>query len=72
MPSSNGEGPKQIVEAVNHGKLSEEKLDQAVERLLHVIFKAVDSKREHASYNQTTHHQLTRRSCERNDGPAEK
>ncbi|MGG1640315.1 beta-glucosidase [Paenibacillus sp. NRS-1782] len=60
MPSSNGEGPKQIVEAVNHGKLSEEKLDQAVERLLHVIFKVVDSKRENASYDQTTHHQLAR------------
>ncbi|MFK4300458.1 beta-glucosidase [Paenibacillus sp. RC254] len=60
MPSSNGEGPKQIVEAVNHGELSEEKLDQAVERLLHVIFKAVDSKREHASYDQTVHHQLAR------------
>ncbi|WP_418026924.1 glycoside hydrolase family 3 C-terminal domain-containing protein [Paenibacillus sp. JJ1722] len=60
MPSSNGEGPKQIVEAVNHGELSEEKLDQAVERLLHVIFKAADSKRENASYDQTAHHQLAR------------
>lgn len=45
MPSSNGEGPKQIVDAVNRGELSEEKLDRAVERLLGIIFKTVDNRR---------------------------
>ncbi|MEK4005189.1 glycoside hydrolase family 3 C-terminal domain-containing protein [Paenibacillus sp. FSL H3-0333] len=61
MPSSNGEGPKQIIKAVNQGELSVEKLDLAVERLLNVIFKAADSRREGTSYDRTAHHKLARR-----------
>ncbi|MFP7298950.1 glycoside hydrolase family 3 C-terminal domain-containing protein [Neobacillus niacini] len=60
MPSSNGIGDKRIVEAVKNGQLSEEKLDTAVERLLNIIFKAVDNKKENASYSKDAHHQLAR------------
>ncbi|WP_339185405.1 glycoside hydrolase family 3 C-terminal domain-containing protein [Paenibacillus sp. FSL H8-0317] len=60
MPSSNGEGPRKIVEAVNGGELSEEKLDQSVERLLAVIFKTAEHKRPEATFDSEQHHQIAR------------
>ncbi|MDQ0972462.1 beta-glucosidase [Neobacillus niacini] len=60
MPSSNGSGDQKIVNAVRNGKLSEEKLDKALERLLRVIFMSVDHKTENAVYNKDEHHQLAR------------
>ncbi|MEH7491276.1 glycoside hydrolase family 3 C-terminal domain-containing protein [Neobacillus niacini] len=60
MPSSNGLGDKRIVDAVKSGQLAEEKLDRAVERLLNIIFKAVDNKKENAVYDSEAHHQLAR------------
>ena len=60
MPSSNGSGDQKIVNAVRNGKLSEEKLDNALERLLRVIFMSVDHKTESAVYNKDQHHQLAR------------
>ncbi|MGM0873438.1 MAG: glycoside hydrolase family 3 C-terminal domain-containing protein [Bacillota bacterium] len=60
MPSSNGMGDQKIVNAVKNGKLSEETLNKAVERLLNIIFKAVDNKIKNATYDQAAHHQLAR------------
>ncbi|GAB6549250.1 glycoside hydrolase family 3 C-terminal domain-containing protein [Bacillus mobilis] len=60
MPSSFGIGEKKIIDAVNGGELSEEKLDQSVERLLNIIFKAVDNQLENAVYSKEAHHQLAR------------
>ncbi|WP_110932988.1 glycoside hydrolase family 3 C-terminal domain-containing protein [Paenibacillus bouchesdurhonensis] len=60
MPASNGLGEQKIIAAVQNGTLSEAKLDQAVERLLNIIFKAVDHKVENAVYDQEAHHQLAR------------
>lgn len=60
MPTSHGEGDRKIVEAVRSGALAEEKLDAAVERLLTVIFKAVDQRKSNASYDVEAHHQLAR------------
>lgn len=60
MPTSGGTGDRKIVEAVRAGKLSEEKLDRAVERLLRIIFKAVDNKKQDAAYDAEAHHQLAR------------
>jgi beta-glucosidase len=60
MPSSYGVGEKKILDAVNSGHLSEEKIDQAVERLLSIIFKAVDHKKENAIYSKEEHHQFAR------------
>ncbi|WP_242212853.1 glycoside hydrolase family 3 C-terminal domain-containing protein [Bacillus cereus group sp. BfR-BA-01383] len=60
MPSSFGIGEKKIIEAINCGKLCVEKLDQAVERLLYIIFKAADNQLENAMYSKDEHHQLAR------------
>lgn len=60
MPASNGVGERKVIEAVKSGKLSEEALDRAVTRLLSIIFKAVDNKKENASYDQDAHHRLAR------------
>ncbi|WP_212962569.1 beta-glucosidase family protein [Cohnella xylanilytica] len=60
MPSSNGAGDRKIAEAVRSGKLAEEKLDAAVERLLTVIFRAVDARKPDASYDAEAHHRLAR------------
>ncbi|KAB2331406.1 glycoside hydrolase family 3 C-terminal domain-containing protein [Bacillus mesophilum] len=60
MPASNGIGEQKIIEAVKNGKLSEEKLDRAVERFLNIIFKAVDNKKSNAVYDIEAHHRLAR------------
>ncbi|MBX4148244.1 beta-glucosidase family protein [Paenibacillus lautus] len=60
MPSSHGEGDAKIVEAVRNGQLPESKLDAAVERLLAVIFKAVDQRKPDAAFDQAEHHLLAR------------
>lgn len=60
MPSSNGVGDRKIVEAVKSGTLDEKVLDASVERMLKVIFKAVDSKKENASFEIEEHHKLAR------------
>ncbi|MEH7490688.1 glycoside hydrolase family 3 C-terminal domain-containing protein [Neobacillus niacini] len=60
MPSSGGMGDNKIIEAVSSGRLSEAVLDQAVERILHVVFKAVENKRQNAVYSKEDHHDLAR------------
>ncbi|MFL6554806.1 MAG: glycoside hydrolase family 3 C-terminal domain-containing protein, partial [Bacillus sp. (in: firmicutes)] len=60
MPSSNGAGDQKIVEAVQSGKLSETVLNRAVERVLNIIFKAVDNNKQDAIYDKEAHHQLAR------------
>lgn len=60
MPASYGSGDKKIIDAVKNGQLAEEKLDRVAERLLKIIFKALDSKKENASYDKDMHHQLAR------------
>jgi len=60
MPSSGGIGDKKIVKAVESGQLAEEVINKAVERLLTVIFKAENNKKENASYDKDEHHQLAR------------
>ncbi|HLV09360.1 MAG TPA: glycoside hydrolase family 3 C-terminal domain-containing protein, partial [Halanaerobiales bacterium] len=61
MPTSHGVGDRKIVEAVKKGELEEEVLDRAVERLLKIIFRIVDNKKENAEYDQEAHHQLARK-----------
>lgn len=58
MPSSGGVGDKKIVGAVKSGRLSEEVLDRAVERILKVVFKAADNKKKNATYDREAHHKL--------------
>jgi len=60
MPSSHGGGEKKVIEAVQSGKLSVKSLNQAVARLLRIIFMSVDQKKENASYDTEEHHLLAR------------
>ncbi|MEK3834117.1 MULTISPECIES: glycoside hydrolase family 3 C-terminal domain-containing protein [unclassified Paenibacillus] len=60
MPDSNGVGSEKIINAVRSGTMSEEILDVAVERILSTIYKAIDNKKNHVTYNQKAHHQFAR------------
>ncbi|WP_375105207.1 beta-glucosidase [Paenibacillus sp. RS8] len=60
MPSTGGIGDAKIVAAVQSGELAEETLDLAVERLLAFVFKAVENRKDNASFNAEEHHQLAR------------
>ncbi|AIQ31500.1 glycosyl hydrolase family 3 [Paenibacillus sp. FSL P4-0081] len=60
MPTSNGVGTKKIIDSVSSGSLSVETLDTAVERILEITFKALDSKKETATYDRNAHHELAR------------
>ncbi|MFY9357997.1 MAG: glycoside hydrolase family 3 C-terminal domain-containing protein, partial [Defluviitoga tunisiensis] len=61
MPSSYGIGDQKIIEAVKIGKLDEKELDQTVERLLKIIFKAVDNRKRGTTYDKQAHHKLARK-----------
>ncbi|MBT2285978.1 glycoside hydrolase family 3 C-terminal domain-containing protein [Paenibacillus polymyxa] len=61
MPTSGGIGERKVIDAVESGQLPLDKLDRAVERLLTLIFNAVDQKQEGATYNKEEHHQLARK-----------
>ncbi|WP_339258786.1 glycoside hydrolase family 3 C-terminal domain-containing protein [Paenibacillus sp. FSL R5-0713] len=61
MPTSGGIGERKVIDAVESGQLPLDKLDRAVERLLTLIFNAVEQKQEGATYNKDEHHQLARK-----------
>lgn len=61
MPSSFGINDKKIVEAVEKGELSEEVLDKAVERILSIVAKSVENRKEGAVYDKEEDHRLARR-----------
>lgn len=61
MPADGGIGDRNIVAAIKNGTLSEEALDNALERLLKITFKAVESKKANATYNKDDHHELARK-----------
>ncbi|MCB2305582.1 glycoside hydrolase family 3 C-terminal domain-containing protein [Clostridium estertheticum] len=60
MPSSNGLSDRKIVEGVKNKSLPENILNSAVERLLKVVFKAVDNKKKNSVYDKEKHHKLAR------------
>lgn len=60
MPSSNGLGNQKIVDAIRTGVLTEEELDQTVENVLNLVFKAMESKKKNAIYDKEEHHLLAR------------
>lgn len=59
MPTSNGEGNRQIVEAVKNGTVSEEYLDKMVDNILDVILKAKEVQGEY-TYDAKAHHAKAR------------
>lgn len=56
MPSSNGYNDKKIVAAVKDGSLDEAILDQAVERILTVVFSYVDARRPDTVFDRKRDH----------------
>ncbi|SFS54444.1 beta-glucosidase [Paenibacillus sp. BC26] len=60
MPASNGEGDLRILEAIRNGEMTEKELDDAVERILKIVFRAVDSRRPGTTFDQAAHHRLAR------------
>lgn len=74
MPDCHGETDKQIVAAVKDGSLSMEVLDEAVRRILELVDNYVSHKKDNASYEKETHHQLAKKiACDsavllKNDG----
>ena len=63
MPFVGPEHDQMIVDAVRSGELDEAVLESAVARLLTVIFKASDARKEGFTYDKDTHHQLARRTA---------
>ena len=64
MPFS-GEGMKdRIIQAVKDGRLPEAKLDETVRRLLALILKGAENRRDGATYDAEAHHLLARRAAE--------
>lgn len=63
MPYAGPERDRMIVEAVKSGELEERVLDEAVERLLEVIFATYDARQEGYSYDLEAHHALARKAA---------
>ena len=63
MPGGNRQNDKEIVLAVREGRLDEEILNQAVERLLTIIFKTVDAKQS-IELNLEKDHEIARQIAE--------
>lgn len=60
MPTSAIVGTKAILEGLKKGTVTMEILDEAVERILKVVFKTSDSKKTGYTFNQEKHHELAR------------
>ncbi len=63
MPGSGGINDAKIVAAVQNGSLDEEILDDAVERILEMIFRWVDTQKQDARVDFEDHHRLARRAA---------
>ncbi len=61
MPGSADVNDKKIVAAVKNGILDEKLLDGCVERILKIVFKAVDNARPGTTFDKTAHHALARK-----------
>ena len=60
MPDSGGVNDRMIVEAVQKGEIEEAVLDQAVARILTIIFRYVDQRDESAQFDREKHHEAAR------------
>ena len=64
MPSSCGIGEKKIIQAVKDGALQEELLDEAVRRILNIIFTALEKKKAIQDYDKNEHHKRAKKAAE--------
>lgn len=58
MPASNGINDRKIVEAVRSGKLDEKVVDQAVERILKIVFRFTENAKPDTPWDKEAQHQL--------------
>lgn len=58
MPYSDGVGDKKLVEAVRDGLLDEKILDNAVARILDIVFRYADAKAENIQFDRAKHHEI--------------
>jgi len=58
MPSSNGINDRKIVEAVRAGKLDEKIVDQAVERILNIVFRYTENAKPDTPWDMEAQHAL--------------
>jgi len=63
MPSSEGYGPANIVKAVQNGTLTEEALDQAVERVLQLAVLSAQRSGQPIACDYESHHTLARKAA---------
>lgn len=63
MPGNDGWTDQLIVKAVQDGRLKEEVLDQAVERILRVVFKYADNRKE-GNFDLEAHHEIAEKMAE--------
>jgi beta-glucosidase len=61
MPGPSAHRVQSVIDAVNEGALDEAVLDVAVERLLKIIFRAVETEKEQTELDVDGHHGLARR-----------
>ncbi|NSW53237.1 MAG: glycoside hydrolase family 3 C-terminal domain-containing protein [Anaerolineae bacterium] len=61
MPGSMGVNDARIVKAVRQGVLDESVLDRAVERILQMVFRALETLQEPYQYDADAHHALARK-----------
>jgi len=61
MPDSGGFFDQEVLDAVQRGELSEERINESVDQLLSLIFRAAQNKNEGYSYDADAHHQLARK-----------
>jgi len=61
MPGPRPERVQSVLAAVQAGELDEQVLDEAVKRLLRVIFKAVETPKDAQGFDEEAHHQLARK-----------
>ncbi|MFZ5921047.1 MAG: glycoside hydrolase family 3 C-terminal domain-containing protein [Chloroflexota bacterium] len=61
MPGSKGHFDKEIIEAIRSEKLSEERLNESVDRLLDLIFTASKNRKAEYRYDMDAHHQLAKK-----------
>ncbi len=57
MPGGRGEGAKEIIDAVKSGRVSEQYLDEIIDRILQVAFKA-NERNNLKNYNREQHHNI--------------
>ena len=64
MPSSGGVNDRLIVEAVKEGRLKEEVLDEAVERILSIVYRFEENRDKTAVFDRDRDHELARKVAE--------